>query len=76
MGRLETKFWVWSENMSDAEKKANPQHETTGGYLKDIPIKEAWANLWGNLSDDDKGSFKELPNYSTEIFERITGIKF
>jgi hypothetical protein len=75
MNNLKPNIWVWSSEMTDAEKEKLPTHETTGGYLKSIPYKEAWANLWGNLTDEKKKVFTSLPNFDRAKFEEITGIK-
>jgi len=71
---LENTMWIYSENMSPEEKQKNPSHETTGGYLKVKTMKEAWADMWGNLGDNEKAVFTKLPNFDSQIFERITGI--
>ena len=75
MSNLELTLWVPSSHMTEKEKKENPKHETCDGYLKEISIKEAWSNLWGNLSKSDRNEFLELPNFDSKIFEEITGIK-
>ncbi len=67
--------WIPASMMTEEEKKTNPKYETTDGYLKTIPIKEAWINMWGNLSDEKKNVFTTLPNFDAEIFTEITGIK-
>ena len=75
MHRLENSFWIESIMMTETEKKNYPSHETTGGYLKMISLKEAWSNLWGNLDDASKNVFLSLPNFDSDKFEEITGIK-
>ena len=75
MRNLETHIWVQSNIMTDAEKENNKSHEITGGYLKIISLKDAWANLWGNLTDENKAVFTSLENFDAAIFEEITGIK-
>ena len=75
MYSIDPTIWVPSEMMSEEEKAENPKWETTEGYLKTIPIKEAWANFWGNLSDKNKAHFYSIPNFDAAIFEEITGIK-
>ena len=75
MYSIDPTIWVPSEMMSDEEKLANPKWETTEGYLKTIPMKEAWANFWGNLTDENKAHFYSIPNFDASIFEEITGIK-
>jgi len=75
MSNLEPTIWVPAYMMNDQEKKANPKYETTDGYLKTITHKEAWANMWGNLTDENKKVFTTLPNFDWNIFTEITGIE-
>jgi hypothetical protein len=75
MENLHFTFWIDESEMSAAEKEKYPSHKTTGGYLKNIPIKEGWANFWGNLQDSDKKEFTSLPNFDSKKFESLTGIK-
>jgi hypothetical protein len=69
-------FTIWAPMsiMTDQEKEAHPKYETVGGYLKSIPHKEGWSNMWHNLSDTDKAEFTSLPNFNAKTFEIITGI--
>jgi hypothetical protein len=67
--------WVWSENMTDAEKEQHPEHTTTGGYLKILDESECGQKWWDSLSYDDKMVIASLPNFDVKIFEEITGIK-
>jgi hypothetical protein len=71
---LDLTMWVYSENMTEEQKKANPSHETTGGFLKVKTLHEAWADMWGNLSEDKRRVFTSLPNFDAEKFKIITGI--
>ena len=71
---FEDSWWIYSENMTDEEKKAHPEHETTGGYLKTVDFKTACKMMWDNLGDDDKQSVKDLPNFDEDVFLKITGI--
>jgi hypothetical protein len=71
---LESHIWIYANSMSDAEKEANPNWETRDGYLKAIDLKEAWANMWGNLTDTSKQVFIDLPNFDSKKFKEITGI--
>ena len=75
MQNLDPTIWVPMSIMTDEEKSNYPKYETTEGYLKTIGLKEAWKNMWGNLSDSDKAVFTSLPNFDANIFEEITGIK-
>ena len=71
----ENNWWIYSKNMTDEEKAVHPEHETTGGYIKSIPFKDACALMWGNLTDEEKETVKAIPNFDADIFYRITGIK-
>ena len=71
----ENNWWVYSQNMTDDEKAAHPEHETLGGYLKSVPFKDACALMWENMTDDEKGKVKAIPNFDADIFFRITGIR-
>ena len=68
-------IWVDSNNMTEDEKKHNPNYEVVGGYLKKISLKESWVNLWNTLSKDDKEEFYKLPNFDWDIFTEITSIE-
>ncbi len=75
MTNIDLTIFIQSDIMSEQEKQEYPNHETTGGYLKTITIKEAWANFWGNLSENHRQLFLDLPNFDADKFEEITGIK-
>lgn len=66
--------WVESEHMTDEEKKANPEHETTGGFLRVKEYKQAWRDSWNDATDGDRRKVLDLPNWDNAIFEEITGI--
>ena len=68
-------LWIYSENMSKEEKTLHPEHKTTGGYLKTVDFKTACKMMWDKLSDDEKQSVKEIPNFNAEVFKEITGIE-
>ena len=70
----ENDFWIYSDNMSKEEKTAHPEHETTGGYLKSIPFKDACVMMWNKLTASDKKAVLDLPNFDAVIFEKVTGI--
>ena len=67
--------WIWSSNMSDEEKAAHPEHETTGGYLKVLDEKDCGQFWWNGLSEYKRKIIKSLPNFNAGIFEAVTGIK-
>ena len=71
----ENSWWIYSDNMTDEEKAAHPEHETTGGYLKTIPLKEACAMMWERLSNKEKKAVRNIPNFNAKLFKKITGIE-
>ena len=73
--KYENNWWIYSENMSDKEKEAHPEHETTGGYLKSVDFKTACGIMWDNMTSDEKVAVKDIPNFDAGVFEEITGIK-
>jgi len=73
--KYENNWWIYSDNMTDEEKANHPEHETFGGYLKSIPYKDACALMWDNMTAEEKQAVTELPNFNSDVFEEITGIK-
>ena len=67
--------WVYSDNMTDEEKEAYPEHETTGGYLKKLDTSECGRIWWNGLDEKQRDVIKGIPNFDPAIFEEITGIK-
>ena len=65
--------WKYSEYMTDDEKAAHPEHETTGGflYLKKAD-RQAW---WESLSNESKAAITSMPYFDAEKFFICTGIK-
>ena len=65
--------WKYSEYMTDNEKAAHPEHETTGGFLCLEKVdRQAW---WESLSDDSKSAITSMPYFDAEKFFICTGIK-
>lgn len=60
---------------TEEEKKADPEKEMIGGYLKEYTMKEAWANWWGEMSEEAKKIVQDIPNFDAKIFKGITGIE-
>ena len=67
--------FTWSSNMTDEEKAAHPEWETTGGYLKKLDTSECCHDWWMNLSMEEKCVIQNMPNFDAEIFKEITGIQ-
>ena len=66
--------YVWFSEMTDEEKAAHPEAETTGGYLKLLDNSECGAIWWRDLSEKNKSIIKAIPNFDKHIFKEITGI--
>ena len=65
--------WKYSEYMTDDEKAAHPEHETTGGFLYlEKADCQAW---WESLSDESKAAITSMPYFDAEKFFICTGIK-
>ena len=72
---LNIAVWIPLADMTDYEKNENQKAFVCEGYVKVLTYHEAWANLWNTLDDDQKNSFKTLPNFDSDIFKEITGIE-
>ena len=67
--------FIWPRNMTDEEKAAHPEWETTEGYLKKLDTSECCHDWWMNLSMEEKCAIQNMPNFDAEIFKEITGIQ-
>ena len=66
--------YIYLLDMTDEEKAAHPEAETTGGYLKILDNSECAVIWWRGLSDRQKAVITAIPNFDKEIFKQITGI--
>ena len=66
--------WISSENMTDAEKKDHPEHQTTGGYLREYSYKEAFKKSWDEADPKDRERVRDIPGFDPDIFYEISGI--
>ena len=67
--------WVGLSSMTDQEKSDHPKCKTCGGYLKTYGYKEAWKNAWEEMTESERESVKALPNFDSDIFYEITGVR-
>ncbi len=67
--------YISFENMSDEERAAHPEAETTGGYLRKVDNTKGAVKWWKDLPDDKKAIIKSMPNFDSEVFKEITGIE-
>lgn len=66
--------YIWLDDMTDEEKAAHPEAETTGGYLKVLDNSECAVIWWRGLSDHQKNIIAAIPNFDKAIFKEITWI--
>ena len=66
--------YVYLPAMTDEEKAAHPEAETTGGYLKERTTADNAWKWWAGLSAADRNVILSLPNFDAAIFREITGI--
>ena len=71
---LVTTWWVSENEMTDAEKVADPNFYMRGGQLRRRTYKEAWRKAWNEASIDDRALIKQLPNFDAVVFKEISGI--
>ena len=65
--------WKYSEYMTDDEKAAHPEHETTGGFLYlGKADRQAW---WESLSDESKAAISSMPYFDADKFYMCTNIR-
>ena len=65
--------WKYSEYMTDDEKAAHPEHETTGGFLRlEKADRQAW---WESLSDESKDVITSMPHFDADKFYLCTQIR-
>lgn len=60
---------------TEEEKKQSKEKELIGGYLEEYSYKEACANWWKEMSEENKEIIKSIPNFDAKIFKEITGIE-
>jgi len=73
--RFDIKQWVSFSDMTDEEKVKYPSSKTAGGYIKDIPYKEAFTKSMQNASKEEIKAIKKLPNFDADVFEEISGFR-
>ena len=66
--------WVGERQMTDKEKADNPSYKTTGGYLRVIDMKSAWAEAYADATPEDIELTKTLPAFDAGVFLEITGV--
>lgn len=65
-----TEWFEYTEKEKDTDEK-----RSVGGYLKTFTYKEACANWWANMADENRSIIMSMPNFDPDVFFDITGIK-
>ena len=71
---VELKLTEWIR-YTEEEMKEDDDKKATKGYLKEYSYKEACANWWNELTEENKEIIISIPNFDADKFEEITGIK-
>lgn len=66
--------WIPENEMTDEEKKSEPNFFVMEGYLKTFTWEEAWSNYWRDTTEEDRQRVLNLPNFDAKVFKDITGI--
>jgi hypothetical protein len=72
---VNTTQWIPKSSMSTEEKEQHPYCETTDGFVKQIPFKDAFQNSWHNWNEENRKAFTSLPNFNASVFFEITGVQ-
>ena len=70
---VELKLTEWIE-YTEEEMKEDKNKRLIGGYLKEYSYKEACANWWGELTEENREIIMSIPNFDADKFKEITGI--
>ena len=70
---VELKLTEWIM-YTEEEMKEDDDKKATKGYLKNYTYKEACANWWSKLTEENKEIIMSIPNFDADKFEEITGI--
>ena len=69
--KLKLTEWI---RYTEEEMKEDDDKKATKGYLKNYTYKEACANWWSELTEENKEIIMNIPNFDADKFEEITGI--
>ena len=69
--KLKLTEWI---KYTEEEMEEDENKRLIGGYLKEYSYKEACANWWSKLTEENKEIIKSIPNFDKEKFYEITGI--
>jgi hypothetical protein len=67
---LKVNIWIGEHQMTDEEKKNNPNYKVTQGYLKTLSLKESWKTVPKEVLE----KIKEIKNFDKDKFKEISGL--
>ena len=70
--KLKLTEWI---KYTEEEMKEDDYKKAKKGYLKEYSYKEACANWWCELTEENRKIIMSIPNFDADKFEEITGIK-
>ena len=73
--RIDSDRWICTDDMTDEERDAHPDHVTTGGYLRRGTGKPDFAGWWDGLDSDERAVILAIPNFDADKWKLITGIE-
>ena len=65
--------WIDHEDLPEEEQ--TEETKACGGKLITKSYKQAWAEKWEITSEEDKNIIKSIPNFDSEVFFEVTGIR-
>ena len=70
--KLKLTEWI---KYTEEEMEEDDNKRLIGGYLKEYSYKEACANWWSELTEENREIIMSIPNFDAAKFYEITGIK-
>ena len=71
--RIPKSVWVDWEDMTEEEQEQNPKAKTTGGFMRELDLKEEAEKWWADLNDEEKEIIRAIPNFNRTKFRKIMG---
>lgn len=71
--RIPKSIWVDWKDMTEKEQQQNLKAKTTGGFMRELDLKEEAEKWWTVLDDEEKEIIRAIPNYNRTKFRKIMG---
>lgn len=68
--------WLYSSEMTDEEKEAHPEHETTGGYLKVLDETDCAQIWWDGLPMREREIVMQIPTLIGKSSQKLQGLNW